>query len=93
MHDVLAICSSEVSHTLALRFEARTTMNTQELTAALLQVFDHHSAKLVTRVDHFVVHICDLSYSTEEIHGPVENTERVFGSHVYEKALCEDQSW
>jgi len=68
-------------------------VDAEELAATLLQVVDHHAAKLVIRIDHLVIDIDHVALGAEKVGCPSENLARVLSPHVDEQALSDDERW
>ena len=73
MNGVLLLRGKQVLHALFLRLQGRTSMNTEQLAASILQVLNHHPSELVVWLDHLVVYKGDFPLGTEVVHGPVEH--------------------
>ena len=78
----------QVLHPLHLRFSRLAIVDAQKLAASVLEILDHHAAKLVIWVDHFVVDISHITLSAEVVHCPVEYALCVIAAHVDQQTLC-----
>ena len=87
MHHVKPLALHNTLHPLHLRISRLAILDAKKLAASVLEIFDHHAAKLVIWMDHFVVYIHYIALSTEEVHRPADHVPSVLAPHVDEQAF------